>query len=367
MSLLPTILQPIALTVMLIYFCGLVSTWSLSTRAINIVMGCLFTVGVVASMAAPLTLADGIIIDMRNLLVGAAMALLGPVAGAIALVGGCLMRLLIGGDGAMLGVFGMTGSAASGLLWRYLVRPHITSENLSYIVLGLMISAHLFIALLLDEPVRSAFFGTVAPIIFGMNLLGSLMLGILMRHELVRLEKAEEWRHAAETDPLTNLLNRRKLSASAEHLTSDFKNNHGRAVLCFDIDHFKQINDQYGHKSGDIALKAVSDRISTTLRPTDLFSRLGGDEFAIVLPNVTYDVAQLIAARCCSLIAETPVNGQRGPIAMTISMGGDWSNKNEDLEVMLDRADAALYQAKESGRNTAVFSQASATHLPLAG
>lgn len=367
MSLLPTIVQPIALTVMLVYFCGLVSSWSTSPRITNVILGFIFTLGVIASMAAPLTLADGFIFDMRNLLVGAAMALLGPLAGAIALVGGCLTRVAIGGDGAMLGVMGMTSSAVFGLMWRYFVRPYLSSENLSYIVLGVMISAHLLVALLLNQPLRAAFFSNIAPILFGMNLLGSWMLGALLQHELAKHERVEEWRQAAETDPLTNLLNRRKLSTSARDLPSDFNNESGRAVLCFDIDHFKQINDQYGHKAGDIALRDVSDRISASLRPTDLFSRLGGDEFAIVLPHVTFTVATMIARRCCKLIAEDPIDLPTGSIAVTISVGGDWSNKNEDLELMLDRADAALYQAKDRGRNNAVFSNASTSHLPLAG
>ena len=121
------------------------------------------------------------------------------------------------------------------------------------------------------------------------------------------------------------------------------------AVLMIDVDHFKRINDGYGHAAGNHVLKEIVNRI-TSVRPSDLVARMGGEEFAVVMPETDLDAGHRIAERRRSRIAGTRVED----VAVTVSIGAAVVDPEEELDAALRRADAALYQAKRAGRNRVI-------------
>lgn len=169
----------------------------------------------------------------------------------------------------------------------------------------------------------------------------------------VRKQMEQKLLSLANTDSLTGLNNRHAFIHQAEDLLKhNHRFEHQCAVLMIDIDHFKQINDAHGHQVGDIALCAAANLFQQDLRSVDVLGRLGGEEFAILLPETDAKQAQQVAERIRERIecmhVQLPTDGQ---LHMTISIGLAMGQANESLNTLLGRADAALYQAKASGRN----------------
>lgn len=161
------------------------------------------------------------------------------------------------------------------------------------------------------------------------------------------------------TDGLTGLYNRRYLETHIRNMLDRPQFAVGSvAVLMIDMDHFKMVNDTYGHQSGDAVLKELSARISNTLRITDLCARYGGEEFVIILTAVNADFAKSVAERIRSLVASTPFKIPVEPfeISKTISIGGSLLKEGDNLDSLIARADKNLYEAKETGRNKVVSS-----------
>ena len=176
---------------------------------------------------------------------------------------------------------------------------------------------------------------------------------------------------AAVFDPLTGLHNRRyampHLARIAEHALST-----GRsfAVMLADMDHFKQVNDLYGHASGDSVLVDAAQRLRSTVRARDLIARIGGEEFLIVMPGTSLIEARQAARRLCHKIAGTPfsIPGHTRPIDVTVSIGLYVAEMKErsatqslgTAEALLDQADKALYAAKMDGRNRVTLARPAA-------
>ncbi len=165
---------------------------------------------------------------------------------------------------------------------------------------------------------------------------------------------------AAVIDQLTGLYNRRYAIPFLERLINS-ANREGRtfSVMVADLDHFKRINDRYGHAVGDAVLTHVSEVLRSNLRDEDLIARIGGEEFLIVVPDTSHEQARQTADRLCRIIQRTPINipGQEDPIKVTISIGAAMSQPIANgalptVERLLDQADRALYGSKAGGRNT---------------
>lgn len=172
---------------------------------------------------------------------------------------------------------------------------------------------------------------------------------------------------AAITDPLTGLYNRRYatpyltgLAEKSQRTGQEF------AVMMIDVDHFKAVNDTYGHAIGDAILIELSQRLRNNLRAIDLIARVGGEEFLVALPQSSRDMAELTADRLRSIVNDTPfqVLADRAPLQITISIGVAIGRAENDCETCTDaicnQADTALYAAKSAGRNQVYFAASAA-------
>lgn len=160
---------------------------------------------------------------------------------------------------------------------------------------------------------------------------------------------------AALTDPLTGLFNRRGFVEAAEKmLHANARKGQPFTVLMFDLDHFKSINDRYGHKVGDETLCVFASVVSRNMRADDVVGRLGGEEFAAILPGGT-DMAIPVAERVRAAFAVSGAEIESRPVAATVSIGAATSLQGAcDLATLIERADEALYRAKRTGRNRVV-------------
>jgi diguanylate cyclase (GGDEF)-like protein/PAS domain S-box-containing protein len=161
-------------------------------------------------------------------------------------------------------------------------------------------------------------------------------------------------RHLADHDPLTGLLNRRRFDEDLDQTIRRLRRGGGRAALCLvDLDRFKEINDTYGHRTGDDVLVAVAGALRTRLRGTDVIARLGGDEFAVLLLDVDGLAAQAVAHELVDALRETPVLSGGRDVKVTASIGIVLLDRNTlgDDDDALIAADRALYGAKNAGRD----------------
>jgi diguanylate cyclase (GGDEF)-like protein len=186
----------------------------------------------------------------------------------------------------------------------------------------------------------------------------------------VEAQYHEELYQLSISDPLTHIPNRRFLLQSLEReLLRSARYHRPLALVLFDVDHFKAVNDQFGHPGGDDALRQLADRALRGVRSIDLVARFGGEEFVVVMPETDLKAAMMVAERLRQSVAAEPFHihtaGERQPI--TISVGVAVAEPGDTVDTLLQRADDALYEAKNGGRNK-VVAQKSATQpvIPLA-
>lgn len=184
----------------------------------------------------------------------------------------------------------------------------------------------------------------------------ALMFGGTTIHLVAALEKARQRiQQLALADPLTGLGNRRHfLPAARRELELARRHSQPLALVLLDIDHFKQVNDTYGHNTGDQALLEVGQRCQRALRATDLLARWGGEEFIMLLPNTNAQQATQLAERVRQAVSSTPlVLLQEEPVQMTVSIGvvGMPVGRSATLDMLVRFADEALYTSKNGGRD----------------
>jgi diguanylate cyclase (GGDEF)-like protein len=172
-----------------------------------------------------------------------------------------------------------------------------------------------------------------------------------LTHELTEAKESAEF--MARTDTLTGFNNRRSFTELANAQINHCRR-HGQPVslLVLDIDDFKSINDSRGHSAGDLALQHFSHCTQSVIRASDICGRIGGEEFAVALPNATLGNAKIIAEKIRIAISEAPVQTSSEGFCITSSIGV--ATGNADIEQLLGEADAAMYEAKKSGKNRVV-------------
>ncbi|MBU2917157.1 diguanylate cyclase [Psychrosphaera sp. F3M07] len=173
----------------------------------------------------------------------------------------------------------------------------------------------------------------------------------IQQFELLKTQK--QLASLAATDSLTGIYNRRHFYLVANNeLIRCQRKNLSASIMILDIDHFKLVNDNYGHSCGDNVLKSFTDRINKELRSYDIFARIGGEEFAVLLPDANKENALDIAERCRKAISDSPFIIDGVNVAVTTSIGMcTYESDVDDLEQIMKLADKNLYIAKVSGRN----------------
>ncbi|GAA5218155.1 hypothetical protein GCM10025776_25880 [Corallincola platygyrae] len=162
------------------------------------------------------------------------------------------------------------------------------------------------------------------------------------------------WRlqQLAQKDSLTGVLNRRQIIRTGNHLVKKHRRSDtSLALMVVDVDHFKSINDNFGHPTGDHILRMLTKRIRQQLRRGDMFGRIGGEEFLILLPGCSKKNAKGASQRLLNAISGQPFQTDNGEIAVTVSMGLTLCQPDDSFESLYQRGDELLYQAKQAGRN----------------
>lgn len=188
----------------------------------------------------------------------------------------------------------------------------------------------------------------------------SLMMMVWARLDQELQEHVDHLEDQIARDPLTGALNRRGLERAAlQYLAGSPYQGRPVSMICLDIDHFKQVNDRYGHGAGDVVLQRVVAAIQPHLRAQDEVARMGGEEFAVFLPGADLRAAGLVAERLRRAVEEISLPVPGGPLRFTCSFGVSVrSSPYEGLAPLLSRADEALYAAKRAGRNRVCHSDA---------
>ena len=239
--------------------------------------------------------------------------------------------------------------------------PHLSKEGVMVLLNRIGVGKEI-------EPLR-------LPLVFEENLLGIMwnwgkgltkadlpIMSIFAKQIGISLERArlfQEVQNLALTDPLTGLQNRRSLFelgrvefARAQRMKRPF------CCMMLDLDHFKQVNDEYGHLIGDQVLQEFARRCSSSVRAVDLIGRYGGEELIILMPETDRETALHVAERLRSTVAATPIRIREREIFLTTSIGVATQDENtQELETLIARADQAMYIAKHKGRNRVAMSK----------
>jgi diguanylate cyclase len=335
--------------------------------------GILFGSGAIVSMFDPVVLAEGVVADLRLVSIALSGPFGGPLAALICGTFAAAFRFFEGGVGTLSGIAGIAIAVVATTTFVRLVAPEAHLLRARHLfALGAISSVSFVSALLLPPPISLAFFQGVAAPLTVATIIGVAFLGTLMTRELRRIRAEGEVRAHALTDPLTKLPNRRALD---EALMRAF--HHARrhelplTVLFLDIDHFKKVNDEYGHEAGDAALVGVADILSATTRASDFVARYGGEEFVLLLPSTPVEGGLHQSERLRKSVEATPVQTGVRAIDLTISIGmAVFDPQITSPEELLKLADDALLMAKAQGRNqvhVAATSASQATRLRVLG
>ena len=256
-----------------------------------------------------------------------------------------------------------------------LLSPRATATVFAWVLLVPILS-HLLMGRRLGLAV-SLFFMSVAAIIFfaknrhdpelmevlpiaNITIMSMCILVFSHIYEITREQSESRLLKLAQTDPLTGLANRARLEDVFEReKRRSLRHGTPLSILLLDLDHFKKVNDDFGHEAGDMALRHVSDLLRRSLRATDLAARLGGEEFALILSDTTEEQSLAVAEKIRQAIAATPFHYYHSSITLTVSGGiSEYQRDGDDLLTLLSHADRAMYHAKAQGRNRMVHASA---------
>ena len=181
-------------------------------------------------------------------------------------------------------------------------------------------------------------------------------IGHLWIYEDVTHERqtAEQLVYLAERDPLTGLFNRHRFQVELSRVMEESDRHKVQcAVMFFDLDEFKEINDNFGHRAGDALLMRVAGEVGALVRGNEVFARLGGDEFAILLSGVESGMAEILAERVVRAVGQIPLRYEGRNLRVTASLGiAFYPAQSENADDLVAKADTAMYQAKQAGKNT---------------
>jgi diguanylate cyclase (GGDEF)-like protein len=185
------------------------------------------------------------------------------------------------------------------------------------------------------------------------------VIAIQAAQAVLRAQLFEQMERMAITDGLTGLLNHRTFQSRADEALAQAKRYDRKcSVILTDIDHFKSVNDTYGHPTGDAVLKGVARILRDKARDTDIVARYGGEEFALIMPETDAKGAQVIAERIREAVKAEVFQTELGPLKITMSLGiATCPDHGTEKQALVDLADQCLYFAKRNGRNQSVTVQ----------
>ncbi|MEC7815720.1 MAG: GGDEF domain-containing protein [Pseudomonadota bacterium] len=249
-----------------------------------------------------------------------------------------------------------------------LTTPRATSTVFAWVLL-IPILSHLLLGRRLGLWISGLFMTTAAIIFYlkyrdvpemmsalpiaNMGIMALTILAFSHIYEITREQSENRLLKLAQTDPLTGLANRARLNeAFAQQVKVSQREGLPVALIVLDIDHFKSVNDRFGHDAGDLALEHVARIFRSRIRATDLASRMGGEEFVILLHNATAADAVKAANKIRHALEQAPLDYEGQTIAMTLSGGvAQLGPDGHDLRSLISHADRCLYKAKAGGRN----------------
>ncbi|MCZ7497329.1 diguanylate cyclase [Agrobacterium tumefaciens] len=316
-------------------------------------IGFLFGFVGMLSMADPIELHPGIIYDARSILLVLSSIYSCPLGTVIAAVMMAACRLWIGGVGAASGVVGIVVIAIAGYLLSLVPVAWFGTRWRRVLVFGFAtILAFTGLATLPWTVVEPLLVTSALPLMV-VNISGALLLSDLLEREAYRVRIQRALENEASVDPLTKLPNRRVIQRAGDRCIEEMRTKHVPfSVLMLDIDHFKQINDTWGHAAGDTVLSVLSDVIRRELRKTDVAARFGGEEIVVLLPNTDRQSAAIVAEKLRGAVEKMVVDVDSDQISITVSIGIAGSiESSHDFVSVINAADKALYQAKNGGRN----------------
>jgi diguanylate cyclase (GGDEF)-like protein len=265
----------------------------------------------------------------------------------------CLPTLGILLAGAAVAVAAPLASTTTYYLLPLLASAYFCSARRLALDLGMCaVTLAAVLALWVEPEARTAvFIGTMIPAVCVAIVVSRL------KHRLQ--EHVDDLRNLAETDPLTGALNHGAFGDALELALEHYREGgRGAALLLIDVDHFKSVNDRFGHQEGDRMLKLVSALLAEHKRRDDLLGRIGGEEFGLLLPGADAGVAHRVAERIRIALRDATAEG---PAPLTLSVGiAVLAPGLDSADALLDAADRALYEAKGRGRNRAVVLDQSA-------
>lgn len=340
----------------------------LSGMRLTLAIGVLFGAGAILSMVDPLTVRPGIFVDSRGALVVISGLFGGPIAALVSGGMAIVYREWLGGAGVFAGQVSILVAVIIGSVAGTLVQRYRRGKVLRWDVLILATTAPLLSlgALVLPfEDAMSVLRATFVPAV-AVRFFGIVFLGLLVLHELRRLEAERDVTRLAFADDLTGLSNRRAFFLHLEHEWQEWKR-HAQlfSIVMIDIDRFKSINDRFGHPVGDRVIKVVGDILREEARAVDIAARVGGEEFALLLPRTSSSEARAFAERARRRIENASIDVDGETVRFTVSVGisADASD-HLSLDDAFSSADQALYDAKRSGRNRVVVSPTITVMMP---
>ncbi|MDS1138631.1 GGDEF domain-containing protein [Nitratireductor indicus] len=309
--------------------------------------------GAVGSMMMPFELAPGLIFDLRHSFLILAMSYGGWPAAILSAACAIAFRIWVGGAGMWAGVLGIAISASAGVAFALYFRQ-ARLRMLTFALLGLGASLPMASLFVLPWETALMILETVSVPMTLANIAGTVLVGEILERRRIQYYRENVLSQEASTDALTQLANRRVFDMRGpDLLMNSARKGEPCTVMVVDIDHFKQINDTYGHDTGDKVLRHLSQIVRSNVRKSDLVARYGGEEIALVLPGHDSRGGGGLAERLRRAVENAPFPlDNRNTIPLSVSIGL-YANEGwpESFWAAFKRADTALYRAKSLGRN----------------
>ncbi|MDM9645512.1 GGDEF domain-containing protein [Rhizobium sp. S163] len=298
-------------------------------------------------MLFPVLLADGTSVNGRSLFLAFAAAFGGWAPWAIAALLTTSLHLVNNDASVLQLVAPMLTAGALGLSWRWVIAKRFGLNTLALLGLGVWVSLISLLLLVLSTSGDSSVLFVTYPTILAVCLAASLVLGSFIQRELRHFSDEQSWKNDAFSDALTGIANKRAFQADYQRaLDAQVR----FCLIVVDIDHFKKVNDTFGHQVGDEVLKSVGSILSKALPLSAAPYRLGGEEFAILARGFDINEGMQLAERL--RIAISRATGEPSALPqITVSAGLAASGPGIDCFEPMSAADAALYAAKAAGRD----------------